>query len=67
MSRRHRMLFFALVAIQVLVLVGMAAGRDSTLRDDDNDITLQTVTVEPRHLVHGDFVVLCAEIGTSRA
>jgi len=67
MSRRHRMLFFALVAIQVLVLVGMAAGRESTLRDGDNDITLQTVAVEPRGLVRGDFVVPCSEIGTIRA
>lgn len=66
MSRRRSMLFFALVAFQVLVLVGMAAGRESTLQDDDNDVTLQTVAVDLRDLFRGDFVVLRYEINTIR-
>jgi uncharacterized membrane-anchored protein len=60
------MLFLALVAFQVLVLVGMAAGRESTLQDDDNDVTLQTVPVDPHDLFRGDFVVLRYDIGTIR-
>ncbi len=64
MSRRRTLLFFGLVLAQVLVLVGMAAGREATLQDEDNDVTLQTVPVDPRDLFRGDYVVLRYEIST---
>jgi uncharacterized membrane-anchored protein len=64
MTRLGRMLFVALVLIQVVVIVGMAAGRESTLRQEETDIKLQTVPVDPRDLFRGDYVVLRYEIST---
>ena len=64
MTRLGRMLFVGLVAVQVLVIVGMAAGRESTLRQEATDVKLQTVPVDPRDLFRGDYVVLRYEIST---
>lgn len=63
MTRRNRMLFIAIVVVQVLVIVGMAAGREMTLRTGD-EVTLQTAPVDPRDLLRGDYVVLQYEIST---
>jgi uncharacterized membrane-anchored protein len=60
------MLFVGLVAVQVLVVVGMAAGRESTLRQEETDVKLQTVPVDPRDLFRGDYVVLRYDISTLR-
>ncbi len=64
MTRVARNLFIAVVLLQVLVLVAMAAGRETTLRNDARDVTLQTVPVDPRDLLRGDYVVLRYEIST---
>lgn len=69
MTRRGRVLFIVIVVVQVLVIVGMATGRELTLRGDQ-DVTLQTRPVDPRDLFRGDYVVLDYEIAiveTNRA
>ena len=66
MTSRGRMLFVGIVLIQVVVIVGMAAGRESTLLQEDIDIKLQTVPVDPRDLFRGDYVVLRYEISRVR-
>lgn len=64
MRRTQRALFFGLIVVQVLVMVGMAAGRELTLRDDSRDVTLQTRPVDPRDLFRGDYAILRYEIST---
>lgn len=61
MTRRGRVLSIVIVVVQVLVIVGMATGRELTLRGDQ-DVTLQTRPVDPRDLFRGDYVVLDYEI-----
>ncbi len=64
MTRAKRLLFAGLVLVQVLVLVGMAAGREITLGRAEEDVVLQTLPVDPRDLFRGDYVVLRYEIST---
>lgn len=63
MSRRSRVLLAVIVVVQALVIVGMATGRELTLRGD-RDVTLQTRPVDPRDLFRGDYVVLDYEVAT---
>ncbi len=63
MSRGSRVVFIVFVVVQVLVVVGMATGRELTLRGDQ-DVTLQARPVDPRDLFRGDYVVLDYEIAT---
>ncbi|MBI4338378.1 MAG: GDYXXLXY domain-containing protein [Chloroflexi bacterium] len=63
MSSRFRWAFLAIVALQVLILVGMAAYKETTLRTGEV-VVLQTVPVDPRDLFRGDYVVLGYEIST---
>ena len=62
MTRRGRLLFIVLVVVQVVVIVGLAAGREITLRGGE-DVTLQTRPVDPRDLFRGDYAILDYEIG----
>jgi uncharacterized membrane-anchored protein len=57
------MVLIVIVVVQLLVIVGMATGRELTLRGD-RDVTLQTVPVDPRDLLRGDYVILEYEIST---
>ncbi len=66
MTRTAR-LFIGVIIAQVLILVGMAAGNELILSTDTRDVTLQTVPVDPRDLLRGDFVVLRYEISELRA
>ena len=69
MTRRGHVLLIVIVVVQVLVIVGLATGRELTLRGDQ-DVTLQTRPVDPRDLFRGDYVVLDYEIAiveTNRA
>ncbi len=63
MTRAPIRLFAVILAIQALILVGMSIGRETTLLRDDT-VTLQTVPVDPRDLLRGDFVVLRYEISS---
>lgn len=63
MTRRGRMVLVVILLVQVLVIVGLATGRELTLRSDQN-VTLQTVPVDPRDMFRGDYVVLDYEIST---
>ena len=61
MSRRLTILLFAVVAAQVIGLVAFVAVREGTLRQG-REITLQTVPVDPRSLLQGDYAILDYEI-----
>ncbi|MBT8200692.1 MAG: GDYXXLXY domain-containing protein [Acidimicrobiia bacterium] len=63
MTRAPIRLFAVILAIQALILVGMSIGRETTLLRDDT-VILQTVPVDPRDLLRGDFVVLRYEISS---
>ena len=63
MSRRLRLLFFGLVALQLLSILGFAAYQEIILRTGQ-EVVLQTVPVDPRDLFRGDFVILRYEIST---
>ena len=53
-------LFFALVAAQVIGLTVFAAVQEAKLRG--TEVTLQTVPVDPRSLLQGDYAILDYEI-----
>ena len=61
MSRRVMILFFAVVAVQVIGLVIFAGVRQSALTQG-REVTLQTVPVDPRSLLQGDYAILDYEI-----
>jgi len=64
MTRTTVRWFAIVLAIQVLILAGMSLGRETTLLADDNDVKLQTIPVDPRDLLRGDFVILRYEISS---
>ena len=61
MSRRVMILFFAVVAAQVIGLVVFASVRQVALTEG-REVTLQTVPVDPRSLLQGDYAILDYEI-----
>lgn len=61
MSRRMTILFFAVVAAQVVGLVVFAGARQIALTQG-REVTLQTVPVDPRSLLQGDYAILDYEI-----
>jgi uncharacterized membrane-anchored protein len=63
MKGRTRIAFFAVVALQVLFLVGLVAYKESTLRSG-REVVLQALPVDPRDPFRGDFVILRYVIST---
>lgn len=63
MTGRTRIAFFAVVAIQLLFLVGFVVYKESTLRSG-REVILQTLPVDPRDPFRGDFVILRYVIST---
>ncbi len=61
MTRVAGILFFAVVAAQVVGLVAFAGVRQVALTEG-REITLQTVPVDPRSLFQGDYAILDYEI-----
>ena len=61
MSRRMMILFFAVVAAQVVGLVLFAGVRQVALTQG-REVTLQTAPVDPRSLLQGDYAILDYEI-----
>ncbi len=61
MSRRMMILFFAVVAAQVVGLVMFAGARQVALTQG-REVILQTVPVDPRSLLQGDYAILDYEI-----
>ena len=61
MSRRITILFAALVAVQVVGLVVFAGVRQTVL-SQGREVVLQTVPVDPRSLLQGDYAILDYEI-----
>lgn len=61
MSRRMTILLFAVVAAQVIGLVVFASVRHIALTQG-REVTLQTVPVDPRSLLQGDYAILDYEI-----
>ncbi len=61
MSRRIAVLFFAVVAAQVIGLVVFAGAREVALTQG-KEITLRTAPVDPRSLFQGDYAILDYEI-----
>ena len=61
MSRRMTILLFAVVAAQVIGLVVFASVRQVALTQG-REVTLQTVPVDPRSLLQGDYAILDYEI-----
>ena len=61
MSRRMTVLLFAVVAAQVIGLVVFATVRQVALTQG-REITLQTVPVDPRSLLQGDYAILDYEV-----
>ena len=61
MSRRMMILFFAVVAAQVVGLVVFVGVRQVALTQG-REVILQTVPVDPRSLLQGDYAILDYEI-----
>ena len=61
MTRLASILFFAVVAAQVVGLVAFAGVRQAALTEG-REITLQTAPVDPRSLFQGDYAILDYEI-----
>ena len=57
MSRRLMILFFAVVAVQVIGLMVFAGVRQIALTQG-REVTLQAVPVDPRSLLQGDYAIL---------
>jgi len=63
MTGRTRIAFFAVVALQLLFLVGLVAYKESTVRSG-REVVLQTLPIDPRDPFRGDFVILRYVIST---
>lgn len=61
MTRLASILFFAVVAAQVVGLVTFAGVRQAALTEG-HEVTLQTAPVDPRSLFQGDYAILDYEI-----
>ncbi len=63
MSRKFKLVFTGIVALQVAVLLGFIGYKETTLRLGTT-VLLQNVPVDPRDLFRGDYVVLRYEVST---
>ena len=63
MSQKFKVAFFAIVAAQMVLLLAMIGVKEYTLRTGTT-VVLQTVPVDPRSLLQGDFVILQYKIAT---
>ena len=63
MSRRFKLAFLAIVAAQVFLLLGLIGEKEYTLRTG-TEVVLQTVPIDPRSLLQGDFAILDYEIAS---
>ena len=63
MSKRLRLAFFGVLAFQLLFLLGLVTFKEVTLRFGQT-VILQTVPVDPRSMLQGDFVILQYKIAT---
>lgn len=63
MSRKFKVAFFAIVAAQMVLLLAMIGVKEYTLRTGTT-VVLQTVPVDPRSMLQGDFVILQYKIAT---
>lgn len=61
MSRAMKFAFWATVAGQIILLLAFIAVKENTLRSGTT-VRLQTVPVDPRSLLQGDFAILDYEI-----
>ena len=61
MTRRMTILLFAVVAAQVIGLVVFASVREVAVTQG-REVTLQTIPVDPRSLLQGDYAILDYEI-----
>ena len=65
MTVRFSIAFWVIVAAQILVLAAMV-GFSEQVRQTGERIVLQTVPVDPRSLLQGDYAILNYEIGIPR-
>ena len=63
MSRRFKLAFLIIVAAQVFLLLGLIGEKEYTLRTG-TEVVLQTVPIDPRSLLQGDFAILDYEIAS---
>jgi len=63
MNQRFKIAFFAIVAAQMVLLLAMIGVKEFTLRTGTT-VVLQTVPVDPRSLLQGDYVILQYKIAT---
>ncbi len=63
MSHKFKIAFFAIVAAQMVLLLAMIGVKEYTLRTGTT-VVLQTVPVDPRSLLQGDYVILQYKIAT---
>ena len=63
MSRRFGVGFWGIVAAQILLLLALIGGKEYTLHVGTT-VVLQTVPVDPRSLLQGDFAILRYNIST---
>ena len=63
MKGKTRLIFFGVVALQLLFILGLVAYKEVTLRFG-TEVVLQTVPVDPRDLFRGDYVTLRYEVST---
>ena len=57
MSRRFKIAFLVIVAAQVFLLLGLIGEKEYTLRTG-TEVVLETVPIDPRSLLQGDFAIL---------
>ena len=62
MSLKFNVGFWCIVGIQMVVLLAMIGVKETTLRTG-TEVVLQTVPVDPRSILQGDYVILRYEIG----
>ena len=63
MNPSVRIAFWAIVAVQLVFLVGFIGVREAALRTG-TEVVLQTVPVDPRSLLQGDYAILDYEIAS---
>ena len=65
MTARFSIAFWVIVAVQLVVLAGLVGFREQ-VRQTGERIVLQTVPVDPRSLLQGDYAILNYEISIPR-
>ena len=62
MSLRFNLFFWGIVGAQIVVLLAMIGVKEATLQTG-TEVVLQTVPVDPRSLLQGDYAILGYEVG----